>query len=337
MLLRRLYTILTAILISVVAKGNPYNGRDSIVVAERQDTLKEARITSDKVVKVAKTQTGHKHLNKPDFIYGNVVFSSPDIIKSLQNLPGVSAGTELMSGLYVHGGEGSDNLFLLDGVPMYQISHLGGIFSSFNTDVVNGLDFYKSGFPARYGGRMSSVVDIKTKDGDYHNYHGSFMIGLIDGRLQFEGPIVKGKTSFNIALRRSWMDAVLAPTIAYLNKKNKDGEVIGGNYAFHDLNASITHKFSDRDKVSLKIYYGRDRLKLNQAIPEEVTYTVDNQGTKKTVSGEDHINTDISWGNLLASLNWYHVINDNMLLDAVAYYSGSNADVWYKWKDWRLK
>ena len=114
MLLRRLYTILTAILISVVAKGNPYNGRDSFVVAERQDTLKEARITSDKVVKVAKTQTGHKHLNKLDFIYGNVVFSSPDIIKSLQNLPGVSAGTELMSGLYVHGGEGSDNLFLLD-------------------------------------------------------------------------------------------------------------------------------------------------------------------------------------------------------------------------------
>ena len=336
MLLRRLYTILTAILISVVAKGNPYNGRDSIVVAERQDTLKEARITSDKVVKVAKTQTGHKHLNKPDFIYGNVVFSSPDIIKSLQNLPGVSAGTELMSGLYVHGGEGSDNLFLLDGVPMYQISHLGGIFSSFNTDVVNGLDFYKSGFPARYGGRMSSVVDINTKDGDYHNYHGSFMIGLIDGRLQFEGPIVKGKTSFNIALRRSWMDAVLAPTIAYLNKKNKDGEVIGGNYAFHDLNASITHKFSDRDKVSLKMYYGRDRLKLNQAIPEEVTYTVDNLGTQKTVRGEDHINTDISWGNLLASLNWYHVINDNMHLDAVAYYSGSDADVWYKWKDWRF-
>ena len=336
MLLRRLYTILTAILISVVAKGNPYNGRDSLVVAERQDTLKEAMITSDKVVKVAKTQTGHKHLNKPDFIYGNVVFSSPDIIKSLQNLPGVSAGTELMSGLYVHGGEGSDNLFLLDGVPMYQISHLGGIFSSFNTDVVNGLDFYKSGFPARYGGRMSSVVDINTKDGDYHNYHGSFMIGLIDGRLQFEGPIVKGKTSFNIALRRSWMDAVLAPTIAYLNKKNKDGEVIGGNYAFHDLNASITHKFSDHDKVSLKMYYGRDRLKLNQAIPEEVTYTVDNQGTKKTVRGEDHINTDISWGNLLASLNWYHVINDNMHLDAVAYYSGSDADVWYKWKDWRF-
>lgn len=336
MLLRRLYTILTAILISVVAKGNPYNGRDSIVVTERQDTLKEARITSDKVVKVAKTQTGHKHLNKPDFIYGNVVFSSPDIIKSLQNLPGVSAGTELMSGLYVHGGEGSDNLFLLDGVPMYQISHLGGIFSSFNTDVVNGLDFYKSGFPARYGGRMSSVVDINTKDGDYHNYHGSFMIGLIDGRLQFEGPIVKGKTSFNIALRRSWMDAVLAPTIAYLNKKNKDGEVIGGNYAFHDLNASITHKFSDCDKVSLKMYYGRDRLKLNQAIPEEVTYTVDNLGTQKTVRGEDHINTDISWGNLLASLNWYHVINDNMHLDAVAYYSGSDADVWYKWKDWRF-
>ncbi len=90
-------------------------------------------------------------MEKGDFIYGNVVFSSPDLIKAIQNLPGVNAGTELMSGLYVHGGEGSDNLFLLDGVPMYQISHLGGLFSSFNTDVVDHLDFYKSGFPARYG------------------------------------------------------------------------------------------------------------------------------------------------------------------------------------------
>ena len=326
---------MAALLSCLVLKAGP--DLDSLEVEVRQDTLREAKITSDRAVTVARTQTGHKRLDNLDFIYGNVVFSSPDIIKSLQNLPGVSAGTELMSGLYVHGGEGSDNLFLLDGVPMYQISHLGGLFSSFNTDVVKGLDFYKSGFPARYGGRMSSVVDVTTRDGDFNGFHGSFMIGLIDGRLQFEGPIIKGKTSFNIALRRSWLDAVLAPTVAYLNKNNDDGEKIGGTYAFHDLNASIAHKFSDKDKLSLKFYYGRDRLKLSQTKPETFNYiVVDDERTEMTASGEDEINADIAWGNLLTSLNWSHIFNENMYLNAAAYYSGSNADVWYRWKDWRF-
>ena len=332
----RLFFMITALLSCVVLQAGPYV--DSLDVHVRRDTIREARVTSERDAAVARTQTGHKRLDNLDFIYGNVVFSSPDIIKSLQNLPGVSAGTELMSGLYVHGGEGSDNLFLLDGVPMYQISHLGGLFSSFNTDVVKGLDFYKSGFPARYGGRMSSVVDVATRDGDFNGFHGSFMIGLIDGRLQFEGPIIKGKTSFNIALRRSWLDAVLAPTVAYLNRNNKDGEKIGGTYAFHDLNASVAHKFSDKDKLSLKFYYGRDRLKLSQTKPETFNYiVVGDERTEMTASGEDEINADIAWGNLLASLNWSHIFNEDMYLNAAAYYSGSNADVWYRWKDWRFE
>lgn len=327
---------MAALLSCLVLKAGP--DLDSLEVEVRRDTLREAKITSDRAVTVARTQTGHKRLDNLDFIYGNVVFSSPDIIKSLQNLSGVSAGTELMSGLYVHGGEGSDNLFLLDGVPMYQISHLGGLFSSFNTDVVKGLDFYKSGFPARYGGRMSSVVDVTTRDGDFDRFHGSFMIGLIDGRLQFEGPIIKGKTSFNIALRRSWLDAVLAPTVAYLNRNNKDGEKIGGTYAFHDLNASVAHKFSDKDKLSLKFYYGRDRLKLSQTKPETFNnIVVGDERTEMTASGEDEINADIAWGNLLASLNWSHIFNEDMYLNAAACYSGSNADVWYRWKDWRFE
>lgn len=307
---------------------------DSLAVRTRQDTIAEARITTDRSVPIAETQTGHKHLDRLDFIYGNVIFSSPDIIKSLQNLPGVSSGTELMSGLYVHGGEGSDNLFLLDGVPMYQISHLGGLFSSFNTDIVDGLDFYKSGFPARYGGRMSSVVDVSTADGDFKEFHGSFMIGLIDGRIQMEGPVVKGKTSFNVALRRSWMDAVLAPMVAYINKKNEDGEVIGGSYAFHDMNASVTHRFSYRDILRLKVYYGRDRLGLSQNMPETVNMQA-GPGNVMTMTGEDKLEEDIAWGNFLTSLHWDHVINSDMRLRSIAYYSGSDADIWYEWNDWK--
>lgn len=306
-------TCLVGFLLAFVSEGKTFRDHDTIVADAIRDTLTEAKITSERNAGVAKTQTGHKKLDRHDFIYGNVVFSSPDIIKSIQNLPGVSAGTELMSSLYVHGGDGSDNIFLLDGVPMYQICHLGGLFSSFNTDIIESLDFYKSGFPARYGGRMSSVVDVTTRDGNFEECHGSFMIGLIDGRLQFEGPIVKNKTSFNIAIRRSWLDAVLAPTIAYVNKKNDDGEVLGGNYAFHDINASVTHRFNARNKLSLKAYWGQDRLKLEHDLK---AYMID---------------ADVAWGNMLASLNWNSTINDGMQLNTTAYYSGSNGNLWYKW------
>ncbi|MBQ7898710.1 MAG: Plug domain-containing protein, partial [Bacteroidales bacterium] len=134
---------------------------------ERIDTLTAATVTSAIDRNINFTQTGLTKIDGSAFRRGFAVFSSPDVLKTLQTLTGVSSGTEMLSNLYVHGGDGSDNLFLLDGVPLYQICHLGGIFSSFNTDVVEGIDFYKSGFPARYGGRTSSVVDVATKDGDF--------------------------------------------------------------------------------------------------------------------------------------------------------------------------
>lgn len=290
---------------------------------EQRDSIVEARVTADKYARQARSQTGHKRLERIDFMYGNVVFSSPDLIKTIQNLPGVSSGTELLSGLYVHGGEGSDNLFLLDGVPMYQVSHLGGLFSSFNTDIVDHLDFYKSGFPARYGGRLSSVVDVSTRNGDFDEYHGTFMIGLIDGRLQFEGPIVKGKTSFSIAARRSWLDAVIIPAIYLANKMSEDGETTGGSYAFYDLNASVSHRFSDDNILSLKLYHGRDRLRLS------LDAMADGKGQGNSGTGQElqEMNTGIAWGNTLASLNWSRRIKDNMDMRAVLYYTSSNADV----------
>ena len=306
---------------------------DSLAVAEKRDSITESMITADKYsAEETRSQTGHKRLEEADFIYGNVVFSSPDLIKAIQNLPGVNPGTELMSGLYVHGGEGSDNLFLLDGVPMYQISHLGGLFSSFNTDVVDHLDFYKSGFPARYGGRMSSVVDVTTRDGDPEEFHGSFMIGLIDGRLQLEGPIVKGKTSFNVAFRRSWMDAVLAPVISLVNRKNQKGETVGGTYSFYDLNASVTHRFSEDNILSLKFYHGRDHLKLKLDTEKSMAYT--EEGETRTAYGTDRLHTDIGWGNTLASLNWRYRILDNLKMRTMLYYTGSSADVRYFMNMW---
>ena len=238
------------------------------------------------------------------------MFSSPDVIKTLQQLPGVASGTELLSGMYVRGGDGSDNLYLLDGVPLYQVSHLAGIFSSFNTDMVESVDFYKSGFPARYGGRLSSVVDVQTREGDFQKHHGLFSIGLLDGRLQFEGPIVKDRTSFNIGLRRSWLDVLTEPVSFIIGRI--EGVKMRLKYAFWDLNANVTHKFSEDNRLSLNIYGGRDAAKFSQS------RTFDDY--------EDYYNYydmgyGLEWGNFVASLDWDYKFSGCHELDVKAYFS----------------
>jgi len=176
--------------IVLTKEGSKKKPKDyTILIEEQHDTINESVVTALLNPEKNETQTGLKRITSKDLNSGFALFSTPDVIKTLQMMPGVSSGTELLSGFYVHGGDGSDNLFLLDGVPIYQVSHLAGLFSSFNTDVIGSLDFYKSGFPARYGSKMSSVVDVNTKEGSFNDFHGPVGIGLIDGRFQLEGPL----------------------------------------------------------------------------------------------------------------------------------------------------
>ena len=221
----------------------------TIFIEEQNDTINESIITALIDPKRNSTQTGMKRIDTKMLHSGFALFNTPDVIKTLQMQPGVASGTELLSGFYIHGGNGSDNLFLLDGVLIYQSSHLLGLFSAFNCDVISSMDFYKSGFPARYGSKLSSVVDIVTEDGDFKEYHGLFSVGLLDGRLQLEGPIWKDKSSFNIGLRRTWTETVTLPVIAYMNKSNSPDKT-DFRYAFTDLNARITHKFSPKSILS---------------------------------------------------------------------------------------
>lgn len=285
----------------------------TILIEEQYDTINESIVTAQVDPKRNATQTGLKRIDSKDINSGFALFSTPDVIKTLQLMPGVNSGTELLSGFYVHGGDGSDNLFLLDGVPIYQISHLAGLFSSFNSDVIGSMDFYKSGFPARYGSKMSSVVDVTTKDGDFDEYHGLFAIGLIDGRFQFEGPLWKGKTSFNFGLRRTWTETLTIPVFAFINHKTKPDKQ-WGRYAFTDLNAKITHKFSDSNVLTANFYTGRDALKFKaDAIYNEKNEPTEMESTKAS----------LTWGNVLGSLNWNYEINDRISMKNIAYYSGS--------------
>ena len=131
-----------------------------------------------------------------------------DVVKTLQRLPGVTGGTEGMSGLFVRGGDGDDNLFLLDGNPVYHTDHVLGFFSAFNPDAVKNATFYKGSFPAEYGGRLSSVVDVRTNEGNRKEYHGNISIGLLAARANLEGPIIKDRSSFNVSVRRTWMELI---------------------------------------------------------------------------------------------------------------------------------
>ena len=301
----------------------------TVQAQELQDTLTASRVSADRLRTVMRTQTGLTRLSGEELNKGFAVFSTPDLIKTLQLLPGVASGTELMSGLFVHGGTGGDNLFLLDGSSIYNTGHLIGLFSAFNSDVVDGVDFYKSGFPARYGGRLSSVVDVTTRDGDLYDYHGSFSIGLIDGRLQYEGPLVRGKTSFQFGLRRTWMDTVTIPALAYVNHKDaKHGEKTRGHYAFWDLNLGITHHLSNHDVLRFRLFNGMDRLRGGND-----QQSSDDDGGVVHI-GDDSLDGVLAWGSTTAGLTLNHTFSDKLASRLGLYYSFNLSKVKYGSRFW---
>lgn len=286
---------------------------------EIADTLESVIISA---AKSPVAYTGLKRLDRKDLIAGTAVLGTPDIIKVLQNLPGVASGMELMSGLYVHGGDGSDNLFLLDGVPLFQVSHLAGLFSSFNTDIIRSADFYKSGFPARYGGKLSSVVDVTTVDGSMEKFGGSFSIGLIDGRINLNGPIVKNKLSYSVAVRRSWLDAITAPILA-VNNSGSSTKTKGG-YALFDSDVNLTYVPSQADKINFRFYAGTDHFNYSK-VTQEKYYG------KEMYNTESGVKTNMKWGNLAASSSWNHIFSQRLIFFAILYYSKGYSDI----SDWQ--
>jgi len=228
-----------------------------------------------------------------------------DIIKAIQLLPGIQSGTEGSSGLYVRGGGPDQNLILLDGIPVYNVNHLFGFFSVFNADAINSVQLIKGGFPARYGGRLSSVIDIRMKEGNNEKIHGSGSIGLIAARLTLEGPIIKDKMSFVISGRRTYADILAAPLIAAQSKEQ--GEKFNGGYYFYDLNTKINYKFSERNRLYLSAYMGNDKAYAN--------YKYDNDGN----FSEDKFK--LRWGNIISALRWNYLITNKLFLNTTLSYS----------------
>lgn len=265
---------------------------DSLTIGIQR--LGEVIVTADSIFpsSVHTAEMGHTRLDRTAIRQTPVLFGEADVIKTLQTMPGVTAGTAGLAGMYVRGGNGDDNLYLIEGNPLYQVHHVGGLFSAFHPEAVKDVEFFKSSFPARYGGRLSSVVDVHTKDGNMEEYHGSAMLGLTSGGLHLEGPIVKDRTSFNFSLRRSWLDVLSAPAIAIWNSTRNNGKnKLVARYAFTDLNLKLNHRFSDRSRGYAGLYWGNDFLKGGEKESGENGYE------KKDIGR-------LRWGNLMAFAGW---------------------------------
>lgn len=240
------------------------------------------------------------------------LFGETDVLKALQLLPGVKAGTEGSAGFHVRGGGPDENLLLLDGVPVYNVNHLFGFFSVFNADAIKNVTLYKGSFPARFGGRLSSVVDIQMKDGDNKKYHGNITVGLISAKLNVEGPLFSDKTTFNISARRTYADLLAKPFIAMANKKVDSDLKTTGGYYFYDFNAKISHKISDIDRLYLSTYVGDDVINAN------INDKFESGNSTNSTIYKDKSKMNWNWGNFITALRWNRLINNKLFMNTTA-------------------
>src|SRR5664279_2254765 len=228
-----------------------------------------------------------------------------DVLKVLQLMPGVQKGSEGSSGLYVRGGGPDQNLIILDDAIVYNASHLFGFFSILNGDAIKSVELIKGGFPARYGGRLSSVLDMNMKEGNKQEWHGEGGIGIISSRMTVEGPLIKGKSSILISGRRTYADLIVYPFM----KNEKTG------YYFYDLNAKINYDFGRNNKLYLSGYFGKDKFYL------------------KNSTNSYKENTGFLWGNATGTLRWNHLFTNKLFSNASAIFSNYTFGLYDKYKD----
>ena len=265
------------------------------VLAEKYEKIEEKTQMSQVEIPV-------EQIKKVPALLGEV-----DVLKTLQLLPGVQSGGEGQSGLYVRGGSPDQNLVLLDGVPVYNVSHVLGIFSVFNADAIKNVTLTKGGFPARYGGRLSSVLEINMKEGNLQEFHGEGSVGLISSKLTLQGPIAKDKTSFLVSGRRTYVDFIAKPIVKAAAKQNDTD--VGLRLYFYDLNAKVQHKFNDKHRLYLSAYSGAD-----------VFGTTIKQDSDTFEGG-------IDWGNLISAARWNFQISNKLFSNTTLTYSRYKIDI----------
>jgi hypothetical protein len=280
---------------------------DTMIISLNKDLLRPVQLlqtnselqdivvsTTKKNANVTNPVAGVQKLSVSEIKSIPVIFGERDVLKTIQLLPGIKSAGEGNSGFYVRGGGADQNLVLLDEATVYNASHLLGFFSAFNSDAIKDLTVYKGAMPAEYGGRLSSVVDIKMNDGNNQSYHVSGGIGLIASRINIEGPIVKNRGSFIISARRTYADVFL--------KLSPDSSINSNSLYFYDLNAKANYKIDDKNRVYLSGYFGHDNFGLG------------------TTFG-------IGYGNSTGTARWNHIFNSRLFSNTSLIYSNYNYDI----------
>ena len=282
----------------------------AIAIPETEDSIRteqldEVVVTSNSVrQRIQNVQTGAEVIQIEDLTATPQLFGENDIVRSIQWLPGVKSESDASSSFQVRGGTSAQNLVLFDNVPIYNVGHVGGLFSTFNDDALAGATLYKGLLPAQYGGASSAVLDIIGRTGNKQSYHGGASIGLLAAKGTLEGPIVKNKASFLITARRTYMDLFLKMVPDFRHN----------TLYFYDVNAKLDWTLSKRNQLFLTFFTGYDRTAVDKMV-------------------------DIRWSNLMGSLKWLHHFNGGSNSQTTLYYSGYQNDngvdfvgmnLWYK-------
>lgn len=285
-----------------IEKSHNKSNSFKIIKLEPNTNLKEIDISDEKQ---------SKYEQKPNSFYYNskaikeipAFLGEPDVLRAVQILPGVQSSGESSGGLNVRGGSTDQNLILIDGVPVYNIVHVFGLFSIINPGAVNSIELLKGGFSSKHNGRLSSVLDIKLKDGNYYKFSGNINLGLFLSSITLEGPIIKNKSSFIIAFRRTYFDAFYQPFQYFSNRKSLNN--YSGWYYFYDFNAKANYKIGSRDKITVNFFKGVDRGK----ITEKQTFadTIENLEKREQ-------NKQLLWNTNMSSIRWDRILTDKIFM-----------------------
>ena len=288
----------------------------NIALEDESTRLDEVVVsTNSKGRRISGTQTGIERLSTREIKNIPVLFGEKDVLKTIQLLPGIKAAGDGNAGFFVRGGTSDQNQILLDEANVYNASHLLGFFSTFNSDAIKDVTVYKGGMPAQYGGRLSSVLDIKMNDGNNQDYNVSGGIGLISAKLNVEGPLQKDKSSFLVTGRRTYADIFL--------KLSSDSAISKSRLYFYDLNTKMNYELGEKDKLFLSGYFGKDNLGF----------------------GDDFV---IHWGNSTGTARWNHIFSNKLFSNTSLIYSNYNYEIkiisgandfniFSQIRDWNLK
>lgn len=267
----------------------------NLSLEEDAAVLAEVEVSAEKKDdRITNAQGGMEKLDVKEIAKIPVFAGEKDIIKTLQLTPGIKSGGDGNAGFFVRGGAADQNLILLDEAPVYNASHLLGFFSTFNSDAIKDVTVYKGGMPSQYGGRLSSVLDVKMNDGNDQKYHVGGGLGLIASRLFVEGPLVKDRGSFIITGRRTYADVFLKATEDF-----KDASLY-----FYDLNLKANYRINDKNRIFVSGYFGKDKLGLS-------TFGLD-------------------WGNSTGTIRWNSIISPKLFSNTSFIYSNFNYNIFIK-------